>query len=95
MAPKSLQGRLGRSPEPTLALLGDSWGAAGDSWSALGLSGTALGAVLERSWGALGHSGALLNASGRSLGVFGLILALPRSIWELDFEPDTIKIGSI
>ena len=92
MNPKSPESRLGRPPGADFGALG---GLLGRSWSALGLSGTALGAVLERSWGALGHSGALLNASGRSLGVFGLILALPRSILELDFEPDTIKLGSI
>ena len=99
MAPKSPQGRLERSPRADFGALGGllrrCGGLLGGSWSALGLSGTALGAVLERSWGALGHSGALLGASGRSLSDFGFILALPRSILELDFRPETSKPGAI
>ena len=99
MTPKSPQGRLGGPPVAYFGalggLLGRCGGLLGSSWNALRLSGTALGAVLERSWGALGHSAALLGASGRSLGEFGLILALPSSIFELDFEPETIKLGAI
>ena len=99
MNPKSPESRLGRPPGADFGALGGLLGRCGGllrhSWSALGLSGTALGAVLERSWCALGHSGTLLGASGRSLGVFGFILALPRSILELDVEPETIKPGAI
>ena len=95
MTPKSPQGRLGSPP--------GAFGALGGTLGALrGTLGTLLersGALRDRSWGGLGalmgRSWALLSAVGRSLGDFGLILALPRSILDFDFEPETIKLGAI
>ena len=90
------QNALGGPLGPTLALLGDSWGA-------LGALLERSGALWDRSWGDLralmGRSWTLLSALGRfwgrSLDDFGLILAFPRSILELDFGSETIKLGAI
>ena len=99
LLPKVYKAALGGPLGPPLALLEYSWGAAGDAWGALGALWGSLGPLLGRSWsaheallGTLERSGVLLGAPWA---IFGLILALPRSILELDFGPETIKLRAI
>ena len=66
--PKVFNAALGGPLGPTLALLGDSWGAAGDSWGALGALWGSLGPLLGRSWSA---HGALLGTLERSWALLG------------------------
>ena len=92
--PRVLKAALGGPLGPTLPLLRDSWGAAGDSWGALG----ALWALWDRSWGGLG---ALMGRSWALRSALGRYRALPGRFWhdfsspELDFGPETIKLGAI
>ena len=99
MAPKSPQGRLGRPPGADFGALRGFLGALrGTLGALLERSGVlwdrscgGLGALMGRSWALL----SALDASGRSLGDLGSILALPRSILELDFGSETLKLGAI
>ena len=80
-------------------LLWLSWGTLAALRGTLGELLERSGALWDRSWAGLGalmgRSWTLLSAPRRSLGDFGWMLALPRSILELDSGSETLKLRTI